>query len=58
MNANNVHPVGMSLGAHVVGHLGYRLNGSLARITGLDPAGYTSHIKIYDLHQCIECIRM
>ena len=48
VTANNVHPVGMSLGAHVVGHLGYRLNGSLARITGLDPAGYKSHIKIHN----------
>ena len=36
---DNVHPIGMSLGAHVVGHLGYHVNGSLARITGLDPAG-------------------
>ena len=36
---DNVHPIGMSLGAHVVGHLGYHMNGSLARITGLDPAG-------------------
>ena len=48
VTANNVHPVGMSLGAHVVGHLGYRLNGSLARITGLDPAGYKCHIKIHN----------
>ena len=52
MNANNVQPVGMILGAHVVGHLGHCLNGSLARITGLDPAGYTSHITIHNLQQC------
>ena len=51
VTANNVHPVGMSLGAHVVGHLGYRLNGSLARITGLDPAGYKFHIKIHNSHK-------
>ena len=51
VTANNVHPVGMSLGAHVVGHLGYRLNGSLARITGLDPAGYKFHIKIHNSYK-------
>ena len=37
------HPVGFSLGGQVVGHLGYRLNGTLPRITGLDPAGPLFH---------------
>ena len=33
------HPVGFSLGAQVAGHAGYHLDGTLSRITGLDPAG-------------------
>ena len=44
---DNVHPIGMSLGAHVVGHLGYHLNGSLSRITGLDPAGKPIVMEIF-----------
>ena len=31
---SSVHPVGFSLGAQVAGHLGYKLNGKLSRITG------------------------
>ena len=40
---SSVHPVGFSLGAQVAGHLGYKLNGKLSRITGLDPAGFLFH---------------
>ena len=46
LSKSNIHPIGMSLGAHVVGHLGYHLNGSLSRITGLDPAGCCFEIFI------------
>ena len=35
--------MGFSLGAQVAGHLGYKLNGKLSRITGLDPAGFLFH---------------
>jgi hypothetical protein len=39
IDPNNLHLVGHSLGAHIVGHMGRLFTGTLPRITGLDPAG-------------------
>ncbi|XP_054165873.1 pancreatic lipase-related protein 2-like [Oppia nitens] len=39
LKVSDVHILGHSLGSHVAGYAGEKLNGTVGRITGLDPAG-------------------
>ncbi|KAK9507400.1 hypothetical protein O3M35_007263 [Rhynocoris fuscipes] len=45
INADNIHIVGHSLGAHVAGIAGLKTKKKVARVTGLDPAGPDFSIK-------------
>ncbi|XP_017127814.1 lipase member H-A isoform X2 [Drosophila elegans] len=38
INLDRVHVIGHSLGAHIAGRIGRYFNGTLSRVTGLDPA--------------------
>nr|XP_020454646.1 lipase member H [Monopterus albus] len=39
VSLSSIHMIGISLGAHISGFVGANLNGSIGRITALDPAG-------------------
>lgn len=43
LTTDQIHVIGHSLGAHAAGFVGKTLNGTLPRITGLDPAGLSFH---------------
>ena len=48
LNIDDIHVIGFSLGGQLVAFIGQELNGTLPRITGLDPAGFLFHTNPAD----------
>lgn len=51
---DNIHIIGFSMGAHIAGFAGKRIEGQVQRITGIDIKTDNIHYFYYDFYKYIK----